>query len=263
MFFEEEQTFRFWKPNDFWVNRLSRYNPIENTSTMHHVLRLLKNDDTKTSMYPNKIRCGNFGLHQHKMYKRGDFVYVTDDKSDRIFFLIEGRIKIGAYGSENKEITKAILTKGEVFGELALLDEKHRNDFAFVMEDCILCVVKAVDVLEQMDYFLIYNLMKIVGTRLVDMEKRLESLMFQNSRTRVINFLLDFASKKGHRVGFEIEVRKFITHQEIANLTSTSRQTVTTLLNNLRDRHILTYDRRRLLIRNMHELEQEAMLPME
>ena len=230
---------------------------------MHHFLHLLKKDEPKTSIVPNKIGCGDFGLHRHKMYKRGDYVYATEDKSDRIFFLLEGRIKIGAYGSANKEITKAILNKGEIFGEMALLDEEYRNDFAFVMEDCMLCVVKAVDVLQQMDYALIYNLMKIVGMRLVDMEKRLESLMFKNSRTRILNFLLDLISKKGHRVGFEIEVRKFITHQEIANLTATSRQTVTTLLNDLRDRNIIAYDRRRLLIREIHELEQEAMQPME
>ena len=230
---------------------------------MHHFLRLLKKDEPKTSKVLNKISCGSFGLHQHKMYKRGDFVYVTNDKSDRIFLLLEGRVKIGANGSGHKEITKSILTKGDVFGEMALLNEGYRKDFAFVMDDCILCVVKVQDILELMDYALIYNLMKVVGMRLWEMEKRLESLMFVNSRTRIINFLLDLVSNKGRRVGFEIEVSKFITHQEIANLTATSRQTVTTLLNDLRDRNIIVYDRRRLLIRKMHELEQEAMLSME
>jgi CRP-like cAMP-binding protein len=71
--------------------------------------------------------------------------------------------------------------------------------------------------------------------------------------------LLELAEKKGRKVGFETEVRKFITHQEIANLTATSRQTVTTLLNDLRERNILTFDRRRLLIRNLEALEKEAL----
>ena len=51
-----------------------------------------------------------------------------------------------------------------------------------------------------------------------------------------------------------------MTHQEIANLTATSRQTVTTVLNELRNKNILTFNRRRLLIRDMGELAKEAGL---
>jgi CRP-like cAMP-binding protein len=53
-------------------------------------------------------------------------------------------------------------------------------------------------------------------------------------------------------------VRKFLTHQEIANLTATSRQTVTTVLNELRNKNILTFNRRRLLIRDMDALAKAA-----
>ena len=102
-------------------------------------------------------------------------------------------------------------------------------------------------------------IMKIMGSRVLEMEKRLESLVFKDSRTRIIEYLLESAEKNGRRVGFETEVRKFITHQEIANLTATSRQTVTTLLNDLRDRNILTFDRRRLLIRDMEKLKGEVL----
>ncbi len=227
---------------------------------MQQLLWLYKEIEQVTSISPQKIGCGDFGSHQHKRFKRGDFVYVPEDESDRIFLLIEGQVKIGAYGPSGKEITKAILNKGEVFGELALLEEGSRRDFAFVMESCILCVLETKDLKQRINHSLNYNLMKIVGARLLDMEKRLESMSFKNSRTRIIDFLLDLVAKKGHQVGFEVEVRKFITHQEIANLTSTSRQTVTTLLNDLRARNILTFDRRRLLVRDLPELRQQAKL---
>lgn len=64
--------------------------------------------------------------------------------------------------------------------------------------------------------------------------------------------------KKGQRIGYEWVVRNFITHQEIANLTATSRQSVTTLLNELRNDGILTFDRKRLLIRDFDRLKQLA-----
>jgi CRP-like cAMP-binding protein len=69
--------------------------------------------------------------------------------------------------------------------------------------------------------------------------------------------LLQLTRKKGQRVGYEWVVRNFITHQEIANLTATSRQTVTTTLNDLRFKKLLTFNRSRLLVRDMDKLAQE------
>jgi CRP-like cAMP-binding protein len=89
------------------------------------------------------------------------------------------------------------------------------------------------------------------------MENRLQSLVFKDSRTRIIDYLVSLVHKKGQRVGYEMLVRKFLTHQEIANLTATSRQTVTTVLNELRNKDILTFDRKRLLVRDMEALEKE------
>lgn len=101
-------------------------------------------------------------------------------------------------------------------------------------------------------------LMKIMGSRVLEMEQRLESLIFKDSRTRIIEFVHQLGEKKGQRVGFDTLVRKFLTHQEIANLTATSRQTVTTVLNELRNDNLLTFDRNRLLIRDMEKLRAAA-----
>ena len=98
-------------------------------------------------------------------------------------------------------------------------------------------------------------MMKIISSRLLKMEKRLESLVFKDSRTRVVEFLKDLAQDKGRKIGlYEVEVRGFLTHQEIANLTATSRQTVTTVLNELKKKNIITFNRRRLLVRSMENL---------
>jgi CRP-like cAMP-binding protein len=103
-------------------------------------------------------------------------------------------------------------------------------------------------------------MMTLIGKRIVSGEKRLESLVFKDSRTRIVEYLLELVNTKGQRVGYELLVRKFNTHQEIANLTATSRQTVTTLLNDLRNKNILTFDRKRLLIRDIDMLKKEVMV---
>jgi CRP-like cAMP-binding protein len=89
------------------------------------------------------------------------------------------------------------------------------------------------------------------------MERRLESLVFRDSRSRIVEFLVQLVKNNGERVGYEWVVRKPVTHQEIANLTATSRQTVTTTLNDLRYKKLLTFNRSRLLVRDLEGLTAE------
>ena len=220
----------------------------------------LENIDVTGIFCPKKIGRGDLEKHTHKTYQKGDYIYLPDEHADKIYFLTEGRVKIGTYGESGKEITKAILNKGEVFGELSLIGEDKRRDFAYAMEETLLCVLTVEEMKSLLRDHNALNLflMRIMGSRVLEMEQRLESLVFKDSRTRIIEFLKGLAEKKGQRVGYEMLVRKFMTHQEIANLTATSRQTVTTVLNELRNKNILTFNRRRLLIRDMELLANEA-----
>lgn len=197
--------------------------------------------------------------HVAKPYKKGEYIYVPAEDSDKIYFIFEGRVKIGAFNEDGKEITKAILGKGEVFGELAAIGEGKRRDFAVAMEKSTVCVLPATDIKSMIkeNQGLSGFLMNIMGRKVLETEQRLESLVFKDSRSRIVEFLHNMAIKKGQKVGFEVVVRNFITHQEIANMTATSRQTVTTILNELRNANVLTFDRRRLLIRDMDKLKKE------
>lgn len=199
------------------------------------------------------------GDHQHKMYRKGEPVYIPNDLADRIFFIEMGRVKISVMNEEGKEITKVILGKGEVFGELTLLGEERRHDFATALEDTTVCVVTLPELRDLMRDRTELNLffMNMFGARQLEMERRLESLIFRDSRSRIVEFLYQLVFNKGQRVGCEWVVRNFLTHQEIANLTATSRQTVTTTLNDLRFKKLLTFNRSRLLIRDLEKLKAE------
>jgi len=119
------------------------------------------------------------------------------------------------------------------------------------------CAIKTDDMKEMMKDHSNLSLffMKIMGSRVLEMESRLESLVFKDSRSRIIEYLVNEINKNGQRVGYEWLLRKFITHQEIANITATSRQTVTTVLNDLRTEEIITFNRKRLLVRDLDKLK--------
>ncbi len=218
----------------------------------------LENIDAQGIFCPKKL--GNdTAAHIHTQYGKGEYVFKQADVADNIYYITSGRIKIGAEGNGDKSVTKAILTAGEIFGEKVMVGETHRRDFAVALEQTEVCIISKS---EMSNLFLDRNplsllIMKIIGSRALKMEKRLESLVFKDSRSRIVEFLVDLNKDKGQRVGYEWVVRKFMTHQEIANLTATSRQTVTTVLNELKSKEIITFNRKRLLIRDIDLLTQQ------
>lgn len=218
----------------------------------------LENIDVTNIFCPKKMG-GDSKNHIEKTIKKGEYVYMPDQPADKVFFVTEGKIKIGNYNEAGKEITKAILSKGEVFGEMAMIGDDKRKDFAIAMEDSIICMVQ---VNEMKDLLKDHNplslfFMKVMGSKVLEMEQRLESLIFKDSRSRIVEYIVDFAEKKGQRVGYEWVIRNFMTHQEIANITATSRQTVTTVLNELRDANLIAFNRKRLLLRDVERLKNE------
>jgi len=225
----------------------------------HQCFWYLENVDMRKIMDPQKMMDGSIDALTHTNFKKGDYIYHPDDVSDKIFFVKDGRVKIGNYSDGGKEITKTILTVGEVFGELAIVGETQRRDFAQAMEKTTLCVVTVAEMksLMKMHSGISMFMMKLMGSRVLEMEQRLESLVFKDSRSRIVEFLVNLVDKRGQRIGYEMLVRKFMTHQEVANLTATSRQTVTTEINELRNKNLLTFNRQRLLVRDLEKLKEE------
>lgn len=222
-------------------------------------LWFLENIDAQGIFCPQKMSASG-ASHVITTVRKGEFIFLPQDAADKIYFIATGRVKISADGNGDKSVTKAILGPGEIFGELAVAGQDVRRDAALALEDTELCIMTK-DQMTKM--FKDHNplslfIMNLIGNRALRMERRLESLVFKDSRSRIIDFLVDLNASKGQRVGYEWVVRRFYTHQEIANLTATSRQTVTTVLNELKSRDLLTFNRKRLLIRNLEKLKAEV-----
>lgn len=196
--------------------------------------------------------------HEFRQYRKDQFIYIPNDEASHIYMVVEGRVKIGHYLDDGKEVVSAILTTGEIFGELALAGEEKRKDFAQAMENnTMLCPlsIEELKALMKDDKELSFRLLKLVGLRLMRLERKLELLVFKDARTRIIEFLKDAAAWKGKKVGFETMIPTKLTHRDIAALTGTSRQTVTTILNELKDQNLIYFDRRKILIRDLSQLK--------
>jgi CRP/FNR family transcriptional regulator, cyclic AMP receptor protein len=207
------------------------------------------------TLCPHKVK--SLGArHEFLKIRKGGFIYVEEDVSTHIYLIVDGRVKLGHYLDDGREVVTAILTTGEVFGELAIAGEDRRRDFAEAVTDCVICplTLEALQALMANDRELSFRILKLVGLRLIKLERKLELLLFKDARTRVIEFLKDAAAWKGVKVGFETMISTRLTHKDIAALTGTSRQTVTTILNELKEKNLINFDRRRFLIRDLQKL---------
>jgi CRP-like cAMP-binding protein len=205
---------------------------------------------------PHKVKALS-EKHAFNEYHKNQFIYFPQESANHIYMVAKGRVKIGHYLDDGKEVIKSILTTGEIFGELALAGEEKRNDFAQSMDDdTIICPlnVEELKALMFQDKELSFKILKLVGLRLMKLERKLESLVFKDARTRIIEFLKDTAAWKGKKVGFETMIPTKLTHKDIASLTGTSRQTVTTILNELKEKNLINFDRKRILIRDIEKL---------
>lgn len=192
-----------------------------------------------------------------KKVKKNEFIFFPNELSDKIFLLKEGSIKIGSYSEDGREILKAELRPGEIFGEMSLVGERTRDDFAQALEPVIYCIfnVETIQKMFEMNPKLSLRITKIMGFRLKRMEARLADLVFKDARTRILDFLKDQAKQYGRAVGTETLIWNKLTHKDIASLTATSRQTVTTILNELRSENLIYFDRKRILIRDLETLK--------
>lgn len=206
---------------------------------------------------PHKVKA-MAGNHQFLHFKKDDFIYIPDDQADHIYMIAHGRVKIGHYLEDGKEVVSSILTGGEIFGELALAGETTRKDFAQVMDDKTSICPLSIGELKQLMYGdkeLSFKILKLVGLRLMKLERKLELLVFKDARTRIVEFLKDAASWKGQKVGFETMIPTRLTHKDIASLTGTSRQTVTSILNELKEKNLIYFDRKKILVRDLEHLK--------
>lgn len=196
--------------------------------------------------------------HTFRRFQKDEYVYFPEEAADEIYFVSKGRVKIFEVKNQKEQVVKAMLTTGEIFGELALAEEDQRRDFAQAVENnTLVCCLKLSDLKQLMvnDKTFSFSILKLAGFRLHKLERKIEQLVFKDVRTRVVEFLKDAAEWKGKKVGTETLILTPLTHQDMAKLIGLSRQSVTVTLNELKDENKIYFDRKRILIRDVDRLQ--------
>lgn len=191
---------------------------------------------------------------------KNDPIYFAQEPSNSIFFLKKGRVKLSRISPDGKEMIIALVNPGEVFGELAILDVEERSDFATALDESLICAISRDDFKSFIEKNPELNLKisRLIGFKLRKFSERIEELVFKDAQQRVISFLVNLSEEHGKKIGDEYFVKPFLKHQDIAKLTACSRQTVNSILTELREDNLINFDRRKLIIYNIEKLKELA-----
>ncbi len=181
-----------------------------------------------------------------KSSSKREIIYFPEERSDNIYLLKEGKVKISRVSEDGKKMTLQLIGPGEIFGESSILGQEKRENIAEVIEDAVICSINRNMFQEMLASNPQMNLTinKFIGLRIRKIQAHVEDLVFKDAKERVVAFLKRYTTSFGKKMIDGWMVRPFLTHQEIAELTATSRQTVNTILNELVDNQDIKYTRR-------------------
>ena len=188
-------------------------------------------------------------------YQKDDYVFLTQ-QPQHLYLLCRGRIKVGSYLPNGKAVINDLLGEGDLFGEIAAPSSYQANSFAQVAVDDTEVVIFSWEELPELPEALRHYLFQTMNRRILRLAHQLESVAGRAVPYRVIDLLCRLAREQGKKVGVETMIRHGITHSDIAMLIGTSRQTVSGILAKLREKNIINYNRHRILIRNLSQLEE-------
>lgn len=183
-------------------------------------------------------------------------ILLENDWGSSVYFILEGWVKIRTYNLDGKEVTLNILGKGELFGEMAPLEEVPRST------DVITLVPTVIGSMPASDFVKLLNTQPLAGIRLSQlMARRLRQvnrrlrLRESDSTSRVADIILFLADGQGQRSASGIEIPN-LPHRELSSLSGLARETVTRVLSKLEKKGLIVRDKDLMSIPDINALER-------
>ncbi|MBK6872932.1 MAG: Crp/Fnr family transcriptional regulator [Kineosporiaceae bacterium] len=191
---------------------------------------------------------------------RGEVLFTEGDPGDRLYIIVDGKIKLGRASGDGRENLLAILGPGEMFGELSLFDPGPRNATATAVADTSLLGVGSDDLATWLNGRpdVARQLLRSLARRLRRTNEALADLVFSDVPGRVAKALLDLSERFGTPTDEGLRVTHDLTQEELAQLVGASRETVNKALADFAARGWLRLDQRAVLLLDIDRLRRRA-----
>ncbi len=227
--------------------------------TIDNKMLLIRNYDLWCHISEEELEELDF-VHNFIEAKKGEYIYFEAFNHNKLYFIKQGYIRIGFIDEQGNEIIKEIIQQGELFGQFTLERNNLNGEFAQAYKsDVSLCAFNVADfeklLTRKPEIALKYT--RQVGNKLRIIQNRLVNLLNKDVKTRLLNFfwqLLQMGRNEIITDGYCIP--NYLTHDDIAHLIGSSRQTITTMINELAAENILSYNRQEICFPDVKKIQK-------
>ena len=167
-----------------------------------------------------------------KRYKKHEVILFEEDTTEYMYIILNGKTKVTQTTEDGKEILLAMHHSGEFFGEMSLLDGKTSPATVVAMEDSSVAIISRQEFysLIRAQKRILDNLLLILCSRLRDSWEKIQLLNLKNASQRIKILFLMLSDRYGEKTAEGVTLNIKLTHQEIAEMTGMTRETVTRMI---------------------------------
>lgn len=201
-------------------------------------------------------------LISYQQYPTGHLLYTPTISNTSLFILWAGRVQIYKLSPENRILTLAILEPQAVFGELALVSQANQDTFAKTMSDCTIGQIEREALVELLQAYpqISLSLMNLMNQRTQEMMDKLANIAFKSVSQRLATVLLALSGNGANQPPQgpkPLAIARY-THQQLAEMIGSQRETVTKAVGKFRDLSLIRIENGTLYLTNVQALQKIA-----
>ena len=192
--------------------------------------------------------------------QRGELFFGPEDRSERLYLLQSGRVRVFRSTPDGREFTLAVIAAGTIFGEMALTGHQLEGAYAQAMEPSQVSTMLRVDlerlILAKPEVGL--RIMQLLSERLRRQEMRLEDVGMKDVRARLASIILLLVESEGVRSGTGYRIPSHYTHERLGTMIGANRVAVTRAFGPLQDEGVVQLRRRLIYVADIEALKRSA-----
>lgn len=197
---------------------------------------------------------------EQRLYRRRHVIHFPDQVGDFVYVLCSGRVKVSRVSEQGREMTLYLLEGTQLFGETGLAEANAGYELmAETLEDSQVAVLRRADVLAGLAEApqAAMEMLKLMSDRRTQAETQAGDLVFLEVPRRLAKLLLHLHEAQGGSNGrtASVPLKAKLTHQELANMIGSTRETTTLVLNDFKRQGALDFLGRKIILRDRSALE--------
>ena len=191
-------------------------------------------------------------------FAKGELIYSPYERGDAIHVVETGRVRLYRSAPDGRQLTLAMLDRGMAFGQVATLEPDTFDCYAEAMDETRVRTLRLAELERVISLHpsLAVNLLRILAARLREAEDQLESIAFHGVPSRLAAKVLELMDRYGRVTPSGIRIDQRFTHMQLAEMIGTSRETLTKVINDLREAGLVDVRERMVWVLDVEGLER-------